>query len=86
MFSSLLFNTLLLSNLAAAVALPPLKRQDDDVSIGGTKLKFFGCDEIHNGSKNMMYKDIYDTWKDAIKLASSVRDIDTRTDFGSFDC
>jgi hypothetical protein len=81
-------HALLLASLASAVALPPLKRQDDngDVSIDGVDITFTGCDAINPRTKNKMSKDITNAWDDAIKIANSIKDIDTATDIGSFDC
>jgi hypothetical protein len=86
MFRTLSLNILLLTSLVSAVALLPLKRQDDDVSIDGVEITFSGCDEINPKTGNKMSKDIHNAWDDAIKLANAIKGIDTTTDIGSFDC
>jgi hypothetical protein len=86
MLRTLSLNTLLLASLASAVFLPPLKRQDGDVSIDGVLLNFQGCDDINPRTGNRMSKDIINAWDDAVKLANAITEIDTNTDIGSFDC
>ncbi|KAF1994058.1 hypothetical protein P154DRAFT_586974 [Amniculicola lignicola CBS 123094] len=85
MFRTLSLNMLLLTSLASAVALPPLKRQDGDVSIDGVSINFSGCDDINPKTGNKMSKDIKNAWDDAVKLADAIDEIDTATDIGAFD-
>ncbi|PSN67822.1 hypothetical protein BS50DRAFT_665225 [Corynespora cassiicola Philippines] len=85
MFRKISLNTLLLASLASAVALPPLRRQDGDVSIDGVDINFSGCDDINPKTGNKMFKDIANAWDDAIKLANAITEIDTNTDIGAFD-
>jgi hypothetical protein len=86
MLRTLFFKTFLLASLASAVVLPPLRRQDGDVSIDGVDINFSGCDDINPKTGNRMSKDIVNAWDDAIKLANAITEIDTNTDIGSFDC
>jgi hypothetical protein len=86
MFGTLSLNILLLTSLASAVALLPLKRQDGDVSIDGVDINFSGCDDINPKTGNRMSKDIINAWDDAVKMANAITEIDTDTDIGSLDC
>lgn len=86
MFRILSLNILLLTSLASAVVLPSLKRQDDDVSIEGVTINYFGCDGKNPKTGNKMSKDIKNAWDDAIKLANAIEEIDPNTDVASFDC
>jgi len=76
MLRTLSLTTLLLASLAYVVPL----------LINGVYITFSGCDEINPKTGNRMSKDIEDAWDDAIKLANSITEIDTKTDIGSFDC
>ncbi|KAF2745100.1 hypothetical protein M011DRAFT_495836 [Sporormia fimetaria CBS 119925] len=79
MSRTLYLKFVLLTSVASAVALPSSKRQDDEVSINGVTIKFFGCD-------GTMTTDIKNGLDDAVKLANAITEINTDSDVGAIDC
>jgi hypothetical protein len=74
MLRTFLLDALLLTSLASAVALSPVKRQT-----GGVGIVFSGCDADQTAIIN-------NALNDAVKMAYGIMGIDTKTDIGAFDC